>query len=94
MSNNSGNTAKIMDLPYPVGNATKVSFPETNVLKASSCLGLNCLKSIRRHTSATAALKSIDDAILKNTARSIEWINHRLTQPQIDTFKRDKTSRA
>ena len=61
MSNSSsGNTVKIMDFPYLVGDATKVSFPETNVHKASSNLGFNGFNSICQQISVTASLNQLN----------------------------------
>ena len=62
MSNSRGNTAKIMDFPYPVGNATNVSFPETKVLKASNYRGTVVWNSLS--TTVTEA-KSVHDFRLK-----------------------------
>jgi len=78
ISNSRGNSTKIMDFLYPVGNATNVSFPETKVLKVSNCLGLNGLNSICQHTSETAMLKSTERSILKRLVRVhlIEPLNH------------------
>ena len=36
-----GRTAYMADLPYPVGNTTKVSFPETNETIAFFCFDFN-----------------------------------------------------
>jgi len=46
--------AKITDLPYPVGNETKASLPNTKVVMASTCLGFSSVIPMDREESPRA----------------------------------------